>query len=563
MQHHYQTAEYIGDKVLALTKDPNDAFWLAQVHFGNGQYSRARKLLSGAAFEGSVSCRYLAALCHTKLDQWDEALDVLGEVNPFKTDHSVKNQDGGIKLEASMCYLRGQIYAHQSNHQMAKDCYREAVLVDAKCYEAFNELINNKILTPAEEAELMEQINFDSADSNGEFIRLLYSTRLNKYTNPTQFGVADSRLRDEYNLADNADLLLSRAELLFIQCKFQKCLDVCERILALEDLNLAILPYYLSSLHELGGKNKLFIVAHRLAEEQADHFLTWLAIGTYYLSIQKMSEARRFFSKASMIHPNSGAAWIGFAHTFALEGEHEQAINAYATAARLFPGTHLPNLFLGMQYMQVNNFSLASEHLAASFGICSVDPLLLNELGVVYYHQNYMSKAEAFFLRALDQAGNLQSDSRAWISIHTNLAHVYRRTHQYEKALEYFEKVCIKAGRDGSLFSSMALVHLKMKDTMKAIDLLHTSLAISADDPIATDLLNKALEIHGRTCSQQVSDETDKIIQVSKPTAIFQKWSKSKRDNSTSMEKEMETLAGNLRRGKDSSDDDSMEIESD
>lgn len=33
-----------------------------------------------------------------------------------------------------------------------------------------------------------------------------------------------------------------------------------------------------------------------------------------------------------------GPAWITFSHCFAFEGEHEQAITAYSTTARLFPG---------------------------------------------------------------------------------------------------------------------------------------------------------------------------------------------------------------------------------
>jgi len=36
--------------------------------------------------------------------------------------------------------------------------------------------------------------------------------------------------------------------------------------------------------------------------------------------------------------PRNGPAWIAFAHTFAFEGEHDQAITAYSTCARLFRG---------------------------------------------------------------------------------------------------------------------------------------------------------------------------------------------------------------------------------
>ncbi|GMG39431.1 unnamed protein product [Ambrosiozyma monospora] len=93
LQHHYNTAIYIGDKVLSLTNDPNDAFWLAQVHYSNGNYQIARNLLAGPKFEDSVSCRYLTGLCLVKLEKLDEALDIIGEVNPFKKDHSIKNPD--------------------------------------------------------------------------------------------------------------------------------------------------------------------------------------------------------------------------------------------------------------------------------------------------------------------------------------------------------------------------------------------------------------------------------------------------------------------------------------
>ena len=33
-----------------------------------------------------------------------------------------------------------------------------------------------------------------------------------------------------------------------------------------------------------------------------------------------------------------GPAWVGFGHTFAIESEHDQAITAYSTAAKLYPG---------------------------------------------------------------------------------------------------------------------------------------------------------------------------------------------------------------------------------
>ena len=86
-------------------------------------------------------------------------------------------------------------------------------------------------------------------------------------------------------------------------------------------------------------------------------------------------------SKASTMDVHFGPAWIGFAHTFAAEGEHDQAISAYSTAARLFMGSHLPQVFLGMQNHALNNMTLADEFLKTAHGLCATDPLLLERDG--------------------------------------------------------------------------------------------------------------------------------------------------------------------------------------
>ena len=507
LQHHYKTAIYIGDKVLSLTNDPNDAFWLAQVHYASGNFQSARNLLAGPTYETSVGCIYLAGLCLYKLDKLDEALDIIGEVNPFKKDHSIKNPDGGIKLEASMCHLRGLIYTKQNNFERGKNCFREAVLVDVKCFEAFDALISNHLLTPDEEWELLDSLNFDDADNNSEFVKLLYTTHINKYKNLHIYEEARQRLNEEFELVDNIDIMLSQAELFFVKCKFQECLDLCTKIIDRDELNISALSNYLSCLYELGGKNKLFLMAHKLAENYPNHYITWVAIGIYYFSINQISEARAFFSKASILNPNFASAWIGFAHTFAADGEHEQAVSAYATAARLFPGTHLPNLFLGMQYLQMSNYTLAWEYLNFAYSICPTDPLLLNEIGVLNYHKNELQRAEIYLRRALVASKTLEYGSKAWCSIHCNLAHVYRRMGLFEKAIRHFNEVLKIAKNDVNIYSTLGLICLKMGKIGNAVEYLHIALAIQPNDAMATDLLDKALDLNVRMANRKYLNE--------------------------------------------------------
>jgi anaphase-promoting complex subunit 6 len=81
--------------------------------------------------------------------------------------------------------------------------------------------------------------------------------------------------------------------------------------------------------------------------------------------------------------PRFAPAWIAFGHTFAAEGEHDHAITAYSTSARLFQGSHLPLLFVGMEHLQLANELMAEEALAASMMMCDSDPLVWNEQGVL------------------------------------------------------------------------------------------------------------------------------------------------------------------------------------
>ena len=521
--------------------DDQDAFWLAQVHFSTGNYTRAQRYLSRQGLIAqNPSCRYLAAHCLIKQCKYDEALSIVGERTPAhligwsnsrrklqhtngsirsassrsgrdngrrdridKSEERAREDIGDIKFEAAMCYLRGTCYAKQNAFDRAKDCYKDAVRIDVQCFEAFDQLMKNSLMSPDEEWAFLESLDFDSIsvgdDSSlsqeaAEFTKMLYMTRLPKYKNPSAFEAATETLSTHYNLADNPDLLLSKAELLYTHCRFTESFAITQSILSVDKHNFSVYPLHLACLYELNRKNELFLISHELADEHPEEPCTWLAVGVYYLTISRVAEARRFFSKASMMDPHFGPAWIGFAHTFAAEGEHDQAISAYSTAARLFQGTHLPQLFLGMQNLQLNNMTLAEEYLKTAFSLCKTDPLLLNEMGVVYYHRNQLQPAVDMFKSALEIASSIGSDANAWIPTRANLGHAYRRMGMSMAALAEFSGVLCQGGRDAGVFCAKGLVLLELGRTLEAIKALHEALAISPQDPVATDLLSKALE---------------------------------------------------------------------
>lgn len=478
-----------------------------------------------------------------------------------------------------MCYLRGLCYAKQNAFDRARDCYKDAVRIDIQCFEAFDQLMKNSLMSPAEELEFLESLDFDSvtvpsepskSQEAAQFVKMLYTTRLSKYTSPATLSDVTETLSTHYNLASNPDILLSRAEALYTQCRFLEALELTSSILTASETggamaessvipgqNLghspAVYPLHLACLYETGAVNALFLLSHTLADNAPEEPYTYLAIGVYYLSVAKIAEARRFFSKASLLDPHSAPAWIGFAHTFAAEGEHDQAIAAYSTAARLFQGSHLPQLFLGMQHLALNNMSLAHEYLCAAYAMSSGspsgslatipkgptvglpalggDPLVLNELGVVLYHQANFKPAADLFRQALALANSLQCDPGAWVATRANLGHALRRMGQLDEALTQFDE-CIRVGAGGgatgysaaiggvaatstgvagyedrgligSLHTSRGLIYLQLGRTLDAVTVMHEAvrvLGVSGGDAAggagtAGTILARALEL--------------------------------------------------------------------
>lgn len=524
--------------------DDRDAFWLAQVYYTTGDYARAQALLArGGLVERNQQCRYLHAHCAIRLDRYDDALHILGESNPthlvslpghanarqklrhvdtharagarhgskagLRTERlpTSEERDGedaaNLKSEAAMCFLRGVCYAKQNAFDRARDCYKAAVQIDVQCYEAFDALMTNALLSPDDEWAFVDALNFDAvapaaspslAQEAADFTRNLYITRLSKYARPADFTHAAETLTTHYNLASNPDIVRAKADLLYTHSRFHDALALTSSVLAADTHNLATLPLHLAALHELRQTNALYLLAHDLADTHPDEPATWLAVAVYYYAINKVADARRYFSKATTIDPLYGPAWVGFGHTFAAEGEHDQAITAYSTAARLFQGSHLPPLFLGMQNLQLTNLGLAHEYLKASYNLCPTDPLLLNELGVVAYQSADLPEAIDYFRTALDLATRHGADPDSLVKPRINLAHALRRTGLYHDALRVYEHVLRHGVKDPAVFTAMGLVLLELDRTWDAVTALHEALALAPQDPIATDVLNRALE---------------------------------------------------------------------
>nr|OQO31556.1 hypothetical protein B0A51_01398 [Rachicladosporium sp. CCFEE 5018] len=535
-KHNHETAIFVGDKLYALTNSDADGLALAQTHFAAGNYTRALTYVSDSRLQQrSPASKYLAAHCYVKQNRHEDALSILGDKNPkhliitadierrklqhMSNGNGVSNKKCGkaklptklervdrseerdsedpstLKYEAAMCHLRGLCFAKQNAFDRAKECYRDAVRIDVQCFEAFDQLMKNSLMSPGEEWDFLDTLSFDTVQppEAAAFVKNLYTTRLSKYTRQADFATALDTLSTHYNLAQNSDVLLAKAWILYTTARFPPALTLTSQILAKDPYNFATLPLHLALLHHQHHSTALFALSHDLADTHPLEPTTWLAVGTYYLSTSRIPEARAYFSKASLMDPHFGPAWIGFAHTFAAEGESDQAIAAYSTAARLFQGTHLPQMFLGMQEIALGNFGLGREYLSAAYVLCDRDPALLNELGVVAYLENDFESAVRQFQFSLDLSAENETPPSQTADTRLNLAHAHRRAGRLEEALEEYSEAIRLGVREAGVFAAKGLVLFELAMLFEAAVALHEALAVSPQDPFAGELLGKVL----------------------------------------------------------------------
>lgn len=243
----------------------------------------------------------------------------------------VRSEAGDLKMEASLCRLRGVLYLRLNSLQMAKESYMEALSLDVRNYDVFNELVNEMML-PEEEWEFIQSLSYREqlAEDDATFVRLVYTSRLNKvsrhvYITDTEMLVerltrlprqtmygkqireARRRLAHEYNLGTNSDIWVAAAEDLFAKSKYEECYLITSRIIAKEPGHATGLPLHLACLAQIPRlASSLFMLAHKLVEQEPTSPVSWYAVGLWYYLGERYAEARRYFAWVIFDRQSSG-----------------------------------------------------------------------------------------------------------------------------------------------------------------------------------------------------------------------------------------------------------------
>lgn len=292
--HVYNAALFWADKVVALTGNVRDTYWLGQCMFLQKQFHRAVHLFQSHNLDKSdLLCNYLTGRCLYEAGEFNEALKVISLIDfdifnnknllsscasmldTSSYSESIKNQ-----TLASILLLKGKVLESMDNRGLAVDSYKQALQYDVNCFEAFDALIKYQMLTATEEEELMASlpVNEQCNAAEAEILITLYQSRLKKYHTPSSPKPNETKILEStplivisapnsvstpnhvvikndrnlqknemkstcrieenssenpflYRLKDSLDLHVAHAERLYYNCDYQQCSTLTESIL--------------------------------------------------------------------------------------------------------------------------------------------------------------------------------------------------------------------------------------------------------------------------------------------------------------------------------------------
>jgi anaphase-promoting complex subunit 6 len=131
--------------------------------------------------------------------------------------------DGCIKLESVMCFARGKAYLLIKDIENARECFKEALLVDVKCYDALDALVKYNMMEETAEWEFVMTLQFEKCGEDQDFFRHLYSLKLKKNI------LNGSKMNADLEIIEKSlDVQLSIAEAHFDEARYEDCLKICE-----------------------------------------------------------------------------------------------------------------------------------------------------------------------------------------------------------------------------------------------------------------------------------------------------------------------------------------------
>jgi anaphase-promoting complex subunit 6 len=248
---------------------------------------------------GQLRFQHIAAECLIACKEWEECLLLMGEdddevmtsLNIAWAPRAYQTTD--INIKAALCLTRAKVYTALENHERAVFWYSEALRRDVKCMEAFDVLVQQRMLTHAQQVELINSLDFPPECT---WLAEVYQLHMSSH-DPSCTDVPERKTKIEkaYLLADDVDVYTAVAQHHYARNEFTQCHAITKQIVLYDPYHHSILPVHVCSMVELEMKSELFYCAHQLVDAYPDRAITWFAVACYYFLIGKFDVAGRYF----------------------------------------------------------------------------------------------------------------------------------------------------------------------------------------------------------------------------------------------------------------------------
>jgi tetratricopeptide (TPR) repeat protein len=126
------------------------------------------------------------------------------------------------------------------------------------------------------------------------------------------------------------------------------------------------------------------------------------------------SSAASYYREAVKLRPDVAELWANLGLMDNLAGNSSEAIKDFTEAAHLNSSMFVPQLFLGIEYLQLNRPDAAIPHLEKAEQLNPADPQVQLALGRAYAVSGKGDRASEAYLRAIDRAPN---NGDAWLGL--------------------------------------------------------------------------------------------------------------------------------------------------
>lgn len=397
-------------------------------------------------------------------------------------------------VESASLILKGNAHEKLGDLPSAVECYKQALSKDVYCVEALQRLSEHHTLKAEDEKALVESmpLKVQCSPSEAEMVQFLY---LRQLCHSREATLPSPKLADLQPLTSSVDVICSVANSHLKHLNLDACYQLTSSILERDPYHSHTLLLHVACCVQMNKFEVLFSLGHTLVNSAPNSALSWYVVGCYYMTINKHQNARKYFTKAVTLDPNFGHAHIAFGLSFAAEGEHDQAISAFSSAARIMRGSHLPLLYLGKEYHLNGVVPTSTRFMKSAFDLCPRDPCLLQEIGFIVAGMGAYPKAERYFRQAIAQLQEVDAHFTlpAWEPVYNNFGHVLRKQGKLDEALKAHHNALQLQPSNCSTLTAIAFVHLLREDYVKTVEYAHESLKVKREDQFTLEVLHTAM----------------------------------------------------------------------